>query len=208
MAPPAACRYFAVLPAAGRSVRMGRPKLLLPWNGGTIIESVLRVWRLSQVTQLIVVVHPADHELAEICRVAGANVLVPDTPPPDMKASLQHGLQYIRECFNPQDTDAWLLAPADMPLLTTAAIDQVIAAHGSRQLDQQRIIVPVSGGRRGHPVLFPWSLAAEVDRLPADAGVNRLLKLHEVVEIAADDPSILHDLDTPDDYQQLHNRTF
>ena len=41
-------RSFAVVPAAGRSRRMGRPKLLLPWGESTIIQQVLGAWRASQ----------------------------------------------------------------------------------------------------------------------------------------------------------------
>jgi CTP:molybdopterin cytidylyltransferase MocA len=32
---------FAIIPAAGRSVRMGQPKLLLPWGQTTLLEHVL-----------------------------------------------------------------------------------------------------------------------------------------------------------------------
>ena len=42
-------RAFAIVPAAGRSTRMGRPKLLLPWSDGSMIESQLRAWRASRV---------------------------------------------------------------------------------------------------------------------------------------------------------------
>ena len=32
-------RSFAIIPAAGRSVRMGRQKLLMPWGDATLIET-------------------------------------------------------------------------------------------------------------------------------------------------------------------------
>ena len=59
-------RTFAIIPAAGRSQRMGQPKLLLPWRNSTIIEHVLAAWRASQVSHMLMVVHPADRQLAEI----------------------------------------------------------------------------------------------------------------------------------------------
>ena len=70
MTSQSAPRFFGVIPAAGRSVRMGEPKLLLPWRDGTLIEHVLAQWLASRVACLTVVVHPEDVELAAICRRA------------------------------------------------------------------------------------------------------------------------------------------
>ena len=88
-------RFFAIVPAAGRSVRMGEPKLLLPWGETTIIESVLAAWRASRVARIVVVVHPEDTRLAELCRAASAMVIQPEIPPPDMKASVCHALAWL-----------------------------------------------------------------------------------------------------------------
>ncbi len=196
-------RAFAIIPAAGRSQRMGRPKLLLPWGAGTVIESVIAAWRTSGVLRCVVVVHPDDTELAEICRAAGADVVVPKSPPPDMKASVGCGLEFVAATHQPAAGDAWLVAPADMPLLSATAIDQVLAAHRPAA---PRIIVPTHAGRRGHPVLFPWTLAAEVGRLGEGEGLARLLQRHAPVEVASSERTILLDFDTPADYQDLHER--
>jgi molybdenum cofactor cytidylyltransferase len=182
---------------------MGRPKLLLPWGDSSVIECVLAAWRASRISQLVVVVHPSDLELADLCRAAGAHVVVPQLPPRDMKASVQLGLEFVAATFEPTAGDAWLVAPGDMPLLSAAAADLVLSAH---QPDAPRIVVPVHKGRRGHPVLFPWSLAAEVARLGAEEGLARLLQRHAVVEVPSREGAILLDFDTPADYQALQNR--
>ena len=49
-------------------------------------------------------------------------------------------------------------------------------------------------------------MALEIEKLRADEGVNALLARHGFRRIACADPSILHDLDSPDDYQRLRNR--
>ena len=59
---------FAIIPAAGRSQRMGEPKLLLPWGQSTIIEHVLAVWCASRVEAVVMVVHPDDVRPAELGR--------------------------------------------------------------------------------------------------------------------------------------------
>ena len=203
MAHPFNARSFAIVPAAGRSRRMGSPKLLLPWQGSTIIEHVLATWKATPVSRVVVVVHPDDHELACTCRGARVDVVVPAEPPPDMKASVGHGLEFLRREEIPTAADAWLLAPADMPLLTIGHIGQVLAAHDPAA---PCIVVPRHAGRRGHPVLFPWSSSAEVQRLGSEEGLNRLLEQFDVREIAMADPGILADIDTPDDYRALRER--
>ena len=203
MTHPSHARCFAIVPAAGRSQRMGSPKLLLPWQGSTIIEHVLTTWKATPVSRVVVIVHPDDHELACTCRQARVDVVVPAAPPPDMKASVLHGLEFLEREEQPTAADAWLLAPADMPLLTIDHIGQVLAAHDPAA---PCIVVPRHAGRRGHPVLFPWPFVSEVQRLTADEGLNRLLERLEVREIATADPGILADIDTPDDYRALRER--
>jgi molybdenum cofactor cytidylyltransferase len=201
---PFSARFFAVVPAAGRSVRMGEPKLLLPWGESTIIESVLATWRASRVTRIVVVVHPADTRLAELCRTAGATVVQPEIPPPDMKASVGHALEWLAAHESPTEHDAWLLAPADMPLVTTAVIDAVIAAHNSAA---PSIVAPAANDRRGHPVLFPWTLASEVARLAEHEGLNALVKRHSVHELPwPNAKEIMTDIDTPAEYQASQAR--
>jgi len=190
---------YAILPAAGRSVRMGSPKLLLPWRGRPLIESVLANWRASQASAIALIVHPADDELARLGRAAGVEVVIPDVPPPDMKASILAGLEFIETHYAPVDEDVWLVAPADMPLLSTEAINAVLgfAEPGGR------IVIPQYQGRRGHPVRFPWKLSSEVRTLRENEGLNALVARQKVLAIDVTFPGILADVDTPEDYRRL-----
>jgi molybdenum cofactor cytidylyltransferase len=196
----AAWRAFGVVPAAGRSRRMGRPKLLLPWGTGTVIEQVAAAWRASPVTATTIVVHPDDTELAATCARAGLHVVVADPPPEDMKASIGRGLAWLAERYRPQAQDCWLVAPADMPGLSAELISRVIAVYDPAQ---PRIVAPLHAGQRGHPVLFPWCLAAQVGGLPEDRGLDALLERHAVVSVDCSDLARPTDLDTPDDYRRL-----
>jgi molybdenum cofactor cytidylyltransferase len=179
---------------------MGQPKLLLPWRGGTVVEHVLAQWRASQVSRVVIVVHPDDRVLAELCRDSGAQVVVPEVPPVDMKASVGHALRWISEHEAPQPEDAWLVAPADMPRLSTSLIDTVIAEHRGHEFS---ILQPVCAGRKGHPVLFPWSLAAMVEELKADEGLDAIVRHNPVREIPWTDSRAFEDLDLPADYDRL-----
>jgi len=191
-------RSFAIVPAAGRSRRMGAPKLLLPWRQHTIVEEVLHRWQAAGVDHRVLVVHPADAELVRLARAAGAEVVVAAEPPPDMKVSVRLGLEYVATRWQPQQFDAWLLAPADMPALSPEITRCLMAEH---EKQPEAIVVPNHNGRRGHPVLFPWLLAAAVGQLREDQGVNALLERGPVVEVPFDLPRAA-DIDTPDEYDQ------
>ena len=191
---------FAIVPAAGRSRRMGTPKLCLPWRGQTLIQFVLDQWQAGGVTQIVVVAAPDDTQLQTLVRSRpSVELLIPATPPREMKDSVRLALEAIATRHSPAPADVWLLAPADLPNLNPHTIQRLLSAHDPLR---PTILVPVAEGRRGHPVLFPWTLAQEVAKLPADQGVNALLKQAAYREVAGGSATDFLDLDSPDDYQQ------
>ena len=58
-------RSFALIPAAGHSLRMGQPKLLMPVEGRPLILHMLAAWQASKVERVVVVVRPDDEQLAD-----------------------------------------------------------------------------------------------------------------------------------------------
>ena len=94
-----------------------------------------------------------------------------------------------------------------MPRLSTTIINRLIAEHVDALRDERAepaILLPIVGQERGHPVLFPWSLARQVDRLGEQEGVNSLLDRNPVRRIAVDSTESFADIDTPEDYRRLH----
>ena len=195
-------RLFAVVPAAGHSRRMGRPKLLLPLGPGTVISRMLALLRRSEIVATVVVVRPDDEPLRTAVAAGGAIPLQPDVAPAEMRHSVEHALRYLECRYHPAPQEGWILAPADHPLLDAAVLDRLIAAWRE---SHDRILVPVHAGKRGHPTIFPFRLADAVFHLPGDAGLNRLLQPHarEIEQIEVDAPGVISDLDTPDDYERL-----
>jgi molybdenum cofactor cytidylyltransferase len=194
---------FALIPAAGSSSRMGRPKLALPLGERTILGHVVEVFRQAGIQQILVVVGPQTPELVALAQAAGAAVLSLTEPTADMRATIQQGLDWLEAHFHPCNLDDWLLVPADHPALNPAVIAQLLVAK-ERNPDCT-IVVPTFQGQRGHPALLSWKHVAEIKNLPADQGLNVYLRQHAeaTLELPVDYSDILRDLDTPEDYEQL-----
>ena len=193
---------YAIVPAAGHSVRMGADKLLLDWNRKSLIEHHLDAWLESETDRVVVVTRPTATRLIEKLRQYGQaiDLIIPQDDPADMKKSVQVGLMHVRTTYQPLTTDAWLLAPADMPMIGREVINSVCAAHVP---SKPRIVVPTYGGEKGHPVLFPWAYYDDVFALSPDQGLNTLTGNSEPLFLEVSHKAILQDIDTPEDYQQM-----
>ncbi|REJ66159.1 MAG: nucleotidyltransferase family protein [Planctomycetota bacterium] len=193
-------RSFAVIPAAGRGERLGGDKLLLPYGETTLFEHAVATWRASRVDQIVVVARADDRALLPLIRRLQVHAVLPLHAPVDMKASVQLGLDYLVDEMAAQDGDVWLLAPADLPGITAELIDHLLDEFSA---DHAQALVPTVAGRRGHPVLLPWSWAGAVATLGEDEGINALLRRDGVREVPWPDAAILRDIDTPEDYRRI-----
>lgn len=230
-------RVFAVIPAAGRSTRMGRPKLLLPFrrvdaaaestrcdpnhrsaaaglargdhraggdataepDSGTerLIDRVLRAWTASCAEAVVVVVRRSDTALQEACRDWPVHLVTPASDPEDMKESIQCGLRFLAAECRPTADDACLLAPADLPGIHTALINRIVAARS----DATSVVVPEFGSRPGHPILIPWPMTDAIFHLPADRGIDVLIRQHNAIHVPFPAADRLTDVDTPAEYE-------
>jgi molybdenum cofactor cytidylyltransferase len=150
----------------------------------------------------VVVVRQDDVELSKMCAAWPVTVVQPDQDPPDMKASIQIGLRHVSTALQPSPHDLWMVAPADMPELTSQLIDRVASEIST----QPRVVVPRFAGRAGHPVLLPWQLAQDVFRLQPDAGLDQLLARTSKTFLDLPADQYISDVDTPDEYARMRKR--
>lgn len=188
----------AIIPAAGISRRMGRPKLLLPYGDDTIIARVVRSALDSQaVGEVIVVVgnHNRDDIAAALASHA-VTLAINECPENGMLASIRSALASVSPT-----AEAAMILPGDQPEISTGVIDQLAAFYHSRR---ESIAVTAYEGKRGHPLLFSMNHATEVMRRFDDRGLRGLLEAHpeEVALLDTGEASVLEDIDTPADYEQ------
>ncbi|MBD3672605.1 MAG: NTP transferase domain-containing protein [Planctomycetaceae bacterium] len=195
-------RLFVVIPAAGHSRRMGEPKLLIDLGGKPVIVRLLdALLSSSDVHRIVVVVRRSDEGLLEILEEYSddrVTVLTPEFDPPEMRDSVELALAALDLREDPRPDDSWALIPADHPLI---AAETFQALCRSWKESSAEILKPSIHQQGGHPTFFRWSLADEVSNLPADQGLNAVVRAdpERVEERISDAEELLFDLDTPED---------
>jgi molybdenum cofactor cytidylyltransferase len=95
---------------------------------------------------------------------------------------------------------AALVTLVDVPLVTPATIETLLArAAISRAL----IVRATYGNRHGHPVVFKRELFDALRRADPAVGAKAVFAANTVEDVEVDDPGVLQDVDTPDDYRRL-----
>ncbi|HWN41156.1 MAG TPA: nucleotidyltransferase family protein [Thermoanaerobaculia bacterium] len=186
---------IAILPAAGASRRMGRPKLLLPFRDGTVVGSLIQALREGGVSEIFLVIAPGDEALRAWGAEAGVKIAVNPDPERGMLSTILEG---IAAAGAEERGEPLVVCPADLPALLPSTVRTVLA-------QQSPLVVPSYQGRRGHPLVISPELIPEIRTLHLNVGLRELLDRHpdslRVVEV--DDPGAVRDVDTPEDYQAL-----
>ena len=182
-------KVAAVVLAAGRGRRMGRPKHLIEIDGVPMIERVAQALLASAADPVVLVLRPGD----EAGRAAAGRLDLPvalaEPPEEGRAASVRAGVRAA-----PADR-ALLFALADQPWLEAADFDRLIA-----RADGAGIVQACYDGVAGSPVLFGPGYRDELLELSGPQGGRVLLARHPsevaTVELASERG---RDVDRPGD---------
>lgn len=187
----------AIILAAGQSRRMGQPKMLLAWGRRTVIEQVISTFLKAGVEDLIVITGGARDQVEKtIASYPVRSIQNEDFARGEMLSSLQRGLGAMSD-----QAQATLVGLGDQPQVREESIRLVCEAYREHK---SPLVVPSFQRRRGHPWLVARPLWEELLQLRAPESPRDFLNRHaeEIHYVNVDTPSILADLDTPDDYYQ------
>lgn len=172
---------------------MGKPKALLPFRGRTFLENILDAIAGSSLEHTVVVI---GHHRDEIeARLTIPNMVFNPDYEQGMVTSFQTGIRAL-----PADSSGAVLFLVDHPVVESSTIDALVNCFA-----RNRIVLPVFGGRRGHPVLFAREVLEEILALTPSQGANIVVRRDpgRIIEVSVDSPGILVDVDTPDDFGKL-----
>jgi len=179
---------------------MGSPKALLDFLGLPFVVRILETLEALEVKTRVVVLGPDAPRIQPV--LASHDCIIAENTEPETGpiASLRAAIRAL-QAVQPTAVLVW---PVDLPHVRVATVDRILDAH---RRTKASIVVPTLGERRGHPVVWGSVLFEDLLDNPAATreGARAVLHSHErdVVTVAVDDPAIIDQMNTPEDYERL-----
>lgn len=188
----------AIILAAGQSKRMGKPKMLMPWGKLTVIEQVVATFIGAGTGDILVVTGGAREQVEKITEkypVRRFHNHAYDQG--EMLSSLQCGLSAMKK-----EVEAVVVGLGDQPQIQEESVRAISAAY---RRTGATLVVPSYENRRGHPWLVARPLWHEILAMSSPQTPRDFLRRHaaEIHYVNLETPSILADLDTPEDYEKF-----
>jgi molybdenum cofactor cytidylyltransferase len=187
--------WSVIVPAAGASTRFGASnKLLQPLGASTVIEHVVTSVSALAPDCVVVVTGEAHDDIERLAAPLGAVCVFNPEHRRGMGRSIALGVEAASGLV--ASDAAYLIWPGDMPWIDSDSVQAVVSAGESG-----RIVIPVHGGRRGHPVLFSAQFRGELLCLDGERGARSVIEQHPdcIVELPVEDAAIHRDVDTVED---------
>ena len=187
----------ALILAAGQSKRMGQPKMLLPWGERTVLQTVIAAFCAAGVTEIVVVTGALHDSITALVGDTAHTVFNPEYANGEMLSSMQCGLRHL--LAEAPKAEAVLVGLGDQPQVQVRSVEAVCAAFHQSGAN---LVVPSFQKRRGHPWLVARPLWEALMALESSQTPRDFLNAHadQIQYVDVDTPTILADLDTPDDY--------
>lgn len=196
-------RVGAVLLAAGEGARMGGvAKPLIRLQGVPLISRQLIALSGAGVDEVVVVTGHAREAIE--AQVQAFPVTLAHNPAyaEGQQGSVRVGLAALSGHF-----DAVFVVLADQPLIGSADLTELLAAFKKRP--SGNVVVPVVGGQRGNPIVLDDVARSQILASDTNLGCRHLIERQpELVHVhETSNTRFITDLDTPQDVEQLAQRT-
>ncbi len=194
----------AVLLAAGEGSRMGSvPKCLLQLQGTSLINRHLNAMHEAGINDVVVVTGFYYQAIeAAIAPFAGKVVRNP-TPEEGQQSSVKLGLARLGSDF-----DLVLIALADLPLVGTAELLELISAFENRPAGTS-VVYPEVQGQRGNPVAFSGEVVAGMLASGKNIGCRKFVDANPALvhKLISENEGFVLDLDTLEDIAAFEQST-
>ncbi len=184
----------ALVLAAGGSTRLGRPKQLLPYRDGTLLDAVLDLVRGCPFPQRILALGGSAAEVQATVDTEGFDIVVNDEFETGCSSSIARALAVVRD-----DMDGFVLFLGDQPEVRADTVAALLAARGNAPIAVTRY-----DGGIGHPFALSRATFPALAQLHGDRGVWKLIdRLGSAVARVRVSGPVPRDVDTEEDYRAL-----
>lgn len=184
-----------MLLAAGSGARFGTPKALVDTGSGPWVLTTMAV--MSGCDEVVVVLGAQADQVRALLPIGASAPIVKINRNHlnGMGSSLSMGLSAVDR----GTVDAALIMLVDLPDVTAAVLDRVIASAAVSRMPTRCLTRAAYAGRPGHPVLIGREhFAGVIAAASGDAGARDYLADHEVLLVECGDIGGGRDVDTPD----------
>ncbi len=184
-----------IIMASGLSTRMGENKLLLDFDGISIIEHTFKELKNTKLNDILVVSHYEEvYELSKAYNYKYVNNINAHI---GQSESIKLGIKNLDKC------SGYMFFVGDQPLINKSDIDKMIDEFNK---DREFIIIPKYKNKKGNPVIFPYSKKSDLLRLKKDEKGKKIITNHDKIKFIPVRESMLIDIDDKDDYNRLIRR--
>jgi len=193
------CQPIGILLAAGRGRRMGCVKQLLPWPKANITTTLVEAAfdSIADVCQAMVVVAGSDSDAIQQVLLPRQFTLATSDSDAEMIDSLRQGLT-TAQTIDP--AAPILLQLGDHPHVAQSTCESMCREF---ETNPSQVIIPEYQGRGGHPILMPADVSRMIMQTDMQGGLRNFWRNNVSIcrRIRVDDPTVVQDLDTPEDYE-------
>ncbi|MEO6637668.1 MAG: nucleotidyltransferase family protein [Ginsengibacter sp.] len=188
----------AIVLAAGLSARMGsKNKMLLPFDGKTVIEKVVKNIVASGIEDIIVVTGRDALQVHDLLQYSPVKIIHNDDFTRGMTTSIQKGVYSA-------NGNGYMICLGDMPFITSEEYKKLSDAFEQERLnDQACICIAVYQKQKGNPVVFSTHYKDMILQHANMEGCKEIVQAHKQHLYPVEMPTVnvLTDIDTLADYE-------
>jgi molybdenum cofactor cytidylyltransferase len=180
----------ALILAAGKGSRIGKPKLMLKINNKSFISVILERVRSAGIDDVVCVVSSETYEWTK--KNISCDIVINAEPEKGMISSVYFGAVNLKEC------EGVMIIPVDHPFVEADTYKELIEKFKN---NKDSIIKPGYEGKSGHPVIIPYNIIKSINKEDFSSGLKEVIKKSGRIQIFVDvkDKGILKNINTKED---------
>jgi molybdenum cofactor cytidylyltransferase len=180
--------------AAGASVRLGRPKQSLLYQGQTLVQKIVSTALALQSGPVLLVLKEGDSMdvQEDVIKIYNPDAAL------GMATSIHSGIKYLETQH--ADIETVIITVCDQPFITSSLLQEMITHYRETKL---RIVACKYDDIVGTPVLFHKTMFKALYGLNGDKGAKQLINQHIQQVGLINFPLGNIDVDTEEDYERL-----
>ncbi|GAB4253483.1 MAG: nucleotidyltransferase family protein [Vicingaceae bacterium] len=190
--------FATLILAAGKSERMGMPKIWLPYKKGNFLDQIITTYNESNIRNIYVIINVTvlSNFTSKVYRYAskGVNFVLNTNPNSNRLQSVQIGLNKI-------SSDFVFIQNIDSPFVSKKTIQQLALNNCDF-----KTLIPTYNNQKGHPILISKYIQHQIINTDnKDKTLRDVIYANPCSTLEINDKHILTNINYKEDYQNILN---